>query len=69
MRIPRMLFRVKNREIEAEAKRMVQSFGIDDVEIRRDDTIADAWLEDYKGSRTIYGLEEIEDYLAQLTQS
>ncbi len=69
MRIPRMLFRVKDREIEAEAKRMVQSFGIDDVEIRRDDTIADAWLEDYEVSRTVYGLEEIEDYLARLTRS
>ncbi len=68
MRFPRFLFRVKNREIENEAKRMVAAFGIDDVEIRRDDTIADAWLEDYEAGRTIYGLEEIEKYLEELTK-
>ncbi|MCD6128442.1 hypothetical protein J7J35_01885 [Candidatus Bipolaricaulota bacterium] len=68
MRFPRFLFRVKNREIENEAKRMVAAFGIDDVEIRRDDTIADAWLEDYEAGRTIYGLEEIEQYLEELTK-
>jgi len=67
MRFPRFLFRVKNREIENEAKRMVAAFGIDDIEIRRDDTIADAWLEDYEAGRTIYGLEEIEQYLEELT--
>jgi len=67
MNIPRLLFRVKNREIEAEAKRMVDAFDIDDVEIRRDDTILDAWLEDYEARRTIYGLEDIEAYLAELT--
>jgi hypothetical protein len=61
------LFRVKDREIENEAKRMVSVFGIDDIEIRRDDTIADAWLEDYEAGRTIYGLEEIERYLEELT--
>ncbi len=68
MRFPRFLFRVKNREIENEAKRMVAAFGIDDIEIRRDDTIADAWLEDYEAGRTIYGLEEIEQYLEELTK-
>jgi len=68
MRFPRFLFRVKNREVENEAKRMVAAFGIDDIEIRRDDTIADAWLEDYEAGRTIYGLEEIEKYLEELTK-
>ena len=68
MRFPRFLFRVKNREIENEAKRMVAVFGIDDIEIRRDDTIADAWLEDYEAGRTIYGLEEIQRYLEELTK-
>jgi len=67
--IPRFLFRVKDREIEAEAKRMVRALGIDDVEIRRDDTIADAWLEDYEASRTVYGIEDIEEYLTQLVSS
>jgi len=69
MRFPRFLFRVKNREIENEAKRMVAAFGINDIEIRRDDTIADAWLEDYEAGRTIYGLEEIEQYLEELTKA
>ncbi|MCD5407854.1 hypothetical protein LR090_01130 [Candidatus Bipolaricaulota bacterium] len=68
MRFPRFLFRVKNREIENEAKKMVEVYGIDDIEIRRDDTIADAWLEDYEAGRTIYGLEEIEKYLEELTR-
>ena len=37
MNIPRFLFRVKDRQIEEEANKMVSSFGISDVEIRRDD--------------------------------
>ena len=68
MRFPRFLFRVKNREIENEAKKMVEVYGIDDIEIRRDDTIADAWLEDYEAGRTIYGLEKIKEYLEELTK-
>lgn len=68
MRIPRFLFRVKNREIEAEAKALVEALGIDDVEIRRDDTIAEAWLEDYEAGRTIYGFEEIREYLEKLVK-
>ncbi|MGQ9602426.1 MAG: hypothetical protein ACUVUT_07145 [Candidatus Bipolaricaulia bacterium] len=63
---PRFLFRVKDPEIEREAKRMVEHFGIDDIEIRRDDTIKDAWLEDYERRKTVYGLEEIEEYLQKL---
>ena len=63
---PRFLFRVKDAEIEREAKRMVEHFRIDDIEIRRDDTIKDAWLEDNERLRTIYGLEEIEEYLEAL---
>ncbi len=66
MDFPRFLFRVKDSQIEREAHRMVESFGIDDVEIRRDDTIKDAWLEDNERLRTIYGLEDIEAYLAEL---
>ena len=66
MEIPRFLFRVKDAEIEREARRMVEAFGIEDIEIRRDDTIKDAWLEDNERLRTIYGLEEIEEYLEAL---
>jgi len=67
MNIPRFLFRVKDRQIEDEAERMMSSLGITDVEIRRDDTIKDAWLEDYKAMKTTYGLEEIQSYLEDLT--
>jgi hypothetical protein len=67
MNIPRVLFRVKDRQIEEEAERMMSAFGISDVEIRRDDTIKDAWLEDYKAMKTTYGLEEIQMYLENLT--
>ncbi len=65
---PRFLFRVKDRQIEDEARRMMDVYDIGDVEIRRDDTIADAWLEDYKTMKTTYGLEEIQAYLDQLTK-
>lgn len=67
MHIPRFLFRVKDRQIEEEARKMLDAFGITDVEVRRDDTIKDAWLEDYKQMKTTYGLEEIKDYLEQIT--
>ncbi|MFQ6116985.1 MAG: hypothetical protein ACE5LQ_01825 [Candidatus Bipolaricaulia bacterium] len=66
MDFPRFLFRVKDAEIEREARRMVEALGIDDIEIRRDDTIKDAWLEDNERLKTIYGLEEIEEYLEKL---
>jgi len=67
MHIPRFLFRVKDRQIEEEARKMLDAFGITDVEIRRDDTIKDAWLEDYKQMKTTYGLDEIEEYLEGIT--
>jgi hypothetical protein len=63
---PRFLFRVKDRQIEEEARQMVSSLGIDDVEIRRDDTIKDAWLEDNEALKTTYGLEDIQEYLERL---
>jgi hypothetical protein len=60
---------VKDRQIEEEARTMVDAFGITDVEIRRDDTIESAWLEDYKAMKTTYGLEEIQEYLEGLLSS
>lgn len=63
---PRFLFRVKDRHIEEEAKKMVASFGIKDIEVRRDDTIKDAWLEDNEALKTTYGLEDIREYLETL---
>ncbi len=63
---PRFLFRVKDKQIEAEAWSMVESLGITDVEIRRDDTIKDAWLEDNEALKTTYGLEDIQEYLENL---
>ena len=62
----RFLFRVKDKQIEEEAKRIVASLGIKDIEIRRDDTIKDAWLEDNKALKTTYGLEDIREYLENL---
>jgi len=64
---PRFLFRVKDRQIEEEARALVASLGIDDIEIRRDDTIKDAWLEDNKALKTTYGLDDIQTYLEELT--
>ncbi|MCK4599913.1 hypothetical protein KAU37_08875 [Candidatus Bipolaricaulota bacterium] len=62
----RFLFRVKDKQIEEEAKRMVASLGIKDIEIRRDDTIKDAWLEDNEALKTTYGLGDIQEYLENL---
>ncbi len=67
MALPRFLFRARSREIEEEAKTLLDSLGIDDVEIRRDETVAEAWLEDNKAMRTIYGFEDIREYLENLT--
>lgn len=69
MALPRFLFRAKDREIEEEAKTLLDSLGIDDVEVRRDETVAEAWLEDNEVMRTIYGFEEIKEYLQELTAS
>ncbi|MFP4588380.1 MAG: hypothetical protein ACOCZX_02615 [Candidatus Bipolaricaulota bacterium] len=69
MALQRFLFRVKDRQVEAEANKMVESLGVEDVEIRRDETVRQAWLEDYETGQTIYGLPEIEEYLENLVQS
>ncbi len=69
MGLQRFLFRVKNKQIEDEAKTMISSLGIEDVEIRRDETVKEAWLEDYEVGRTIYGLNDIEEYLEGLIHS
>ena len=69
MDLQRFLFRVKNRQIENEANTMLSSLGIEDVEVRRDETVKEAWLEDYEVGRTIYGLNEIEEYLEELVNS
>lgn len=67
MNVPRFLFRVKDRQIEEEARRMLDAFGLKDVEIRRDDTIKDAWFEDSVAMKTTFGLADIEEYLQELT--
>ncbi len=63
---PRFLFRVKDKHIEEEAKQLVASLGFTDIEIRRDDTINDAWREDNKLLKTTYGLGDIREYLETL---
>ncbi|MFC2106104.1 hypothetical protein ACFLS0_05085 [Candidatus Bipolaricaulota bacterium] len=67
MDIPRFLFRVKDRQIEEEARKMVASFGLKNVEIRRDDTIKDAWFEDSEVMKTTFGLDDIRAYMEELT--
>ncbi len=69
MNLERFLFRVKNKQIENEAETMISSLGIEDVEIRRDETVKEAWLEDYEVGRTVYGLTDIEEYLEELISS
>lgn len=69
MGLQRFLFRVKNKQIEDEAETMISSLGIEDVELRRDETVKEAWLEDYEVGRTVYGLDDIEEYLEGLLNS
>ena len=69
MDIPRFLFRAKDRQIEEEARKMVASFGLKNVEIRRDDTIKDAWFEDSEVMKTTFGLDDIREYLEDLTSN
>ena len=69
MGLQRFLFRVKDKQIESEAETMLASLGIEDVEVRRDETVKEAWLEDYEVGRTIYGLDDIEEYLEELIGS
>jgi len=69
MRLPRFLFRVHDEDVEEEARLICRVLGIEDVEIRLDDTVAEAWLEDYEANRTIYGLEKIREYLESLVRS
>jgi hypothetical protein len=57
---------VKDKHIEEEARQLVASLGFSDIEIRRDDTIKDAWLEDNKLLKTTYGLGDIREYLEAL---
>ncbi|MBC7092720.1 hypothetical protein H5T53_01735 [Candidatus Bipolaricaulota bacterium] len=66
MRLPRFMLRAKDADIEREARLLLEVLGIEDVEVVRDDTVAEAWLDDLEARRTIYGLDEIRRYLEQL---
>ena len=46
---------------------MVAAYGLKDVEIRRDDTIKDAWFEDSTALKTTFGLDDIREYIQELT--
>ena len=65
MSFPRFLFRVKDRQIEEEAQSLVAHFGIKDIEIRRDDTIKDAWLEDNVDLIKLY-VKDLQLYVAPM---
>lgn len=60
------MLRAKDADIEREARLLLEVLGIEDVEVVRDDTVAEAWLDDLEARRTIYGLDEIRRYLEQL---
>lgn len=62
----RFMLRAHDEEIEAEARRLLAALDVEDVEIIRDETVAEAWLDDMEARRTIYGLEEIRHYLERL---
>jgi len=62
----RFMLRAHDGEIEDEARRLLAALDVDDVEVIRDETVAEAWLDDLEARRTIYGLEEIRQYLERL---
>ncbi|HPD06438.1 MAG TPA: hypothetical protein PLC08_00950 [Candidatus Bipolaricaulis sp.] len=62
----RFMLRAHDGEIEAEARRLLAALDVDDVEVIRDETVAEAWLDDLEARRTIYGLAEIRQYLEEL---
>ncbi|HNR25074.1 MAG TPA: hypothetical protein PKG50_06615 [Candidatus Bipolaricaulis anaerobius] len=62
----RFMVRAHDGEIEAEARRLLTALDVDDVEVIRDETVAEAWLDDLEARRTIYGLAEIREYLERL---
>jgi hypothetical protein len=64
----RFMLRAHDGRIEDEARRLLSALDVDDVEVIRDETVAEAWLDDLDARRTIYGLEEIRDYLERLTK-
>lgn len=62
----RFILRAHDEEVEAEARRLLAALDVDDVDLIRDETVAEAWLDDLEARRTIYGLEEIRRYLERL---
>jgi len=62
----RFIFRAHDGEIEEEGRKLLASLDVEDVEVIRDETVAEAWLDDLEARRTIYGLEEIREYLERL---
>ncbi|HEU68002.1 MAG TPA: hypothetical protein ENN53_02085 [Candidatus Acetothermia bacterium] len=62
----RFIFRAHDGEIEEEGRKLLASLDVEDVEVIRDETVAEAWLDDLEARRTIYGLEEIRQYLERL---
>ncbi len=62
----RFMLRAHDEEVEAEARRLLAALDVDDVEVIRDETVAEAWLDDLEAGRTIYGLDKIRSYLERL---
>lgn len=62
----RFIFRAHDGEIEEEGRKLLASLDVEDVDVIRDETVAEAWLDDLEARRTIYGLEEIREYLERL---
>lgn len=62
----RFIFRAHDGEIEEEGRKLLGSLDVEDVDVIRDETVAEAWLDDLEARRTIYGLQEIREYLERL---
>ncbi len=62
----RFILRAHDEEVEAEARRLLAALDVEDVDVIRDETVAEAWLDDLEARRTIYGLGEIRAYLERL---
>ncbi|MEW6216850.1 MAG: hypothetical protein AB1543_04140 [Candidatus Bipolaricaulota bacterium] len=62
----RFIFRAHDGEIEEEGRKLLAALDVEDVDVIRDETVAEAWLDDLEARRTIYGLQEIREYLERL---
>jgi len=68
--VARFLLRAHDENVELKAQRLLATLHVEDIRIIRDETVAEAWLDDLDAGRTIHGgLAEIEQYLRRVAKA